>query len=214
MLPQDREHGHLTVKANPVRGRSEKPVSRADRNEVFLFVGRPTPEKGISKLIREFSQHKDLKLEIIGTGPLEPEDARLINASENISCTPALTQTALGERMATSLAVLVPSLWVEPFGRVAAESLGAGTPAIVSNSGGLTEIVSGISNDISLDAKDIEDLPRLARKLSQLTAEEYDKLAVLCHRKWEENFTAEALALELVSIYKRAMRSDADYLEK
>jgi len=37
--------------------------------------------------------------------------------------------------------VLVPSLWPEPFGRVALEAISQGTPVVASNKGGLPEII-------------------------------------------------------------------------
>lgn len=43
--------------------------------------------------------------------------------------------------LSRSKIVVVPSLWPEPFGRIAVEALGAGIPTLVSYTGGLKEIV-------------------------------------------------------------------------
>ncbi len=47
------------------------------------------------------------------------------------------------EYFALTRMLLVPSVWEEPFGRVAAEAMVNGIPAIVSNRGALPEVVGG-----------------------------------------------------------------------
>ncbi len=51
---------------------------------------------------------------------------------------------------------LVPSSWSEPFGRVAAEALGAGRQVLVSNRGGLPEAVGNVS-ELIVDSFDVTE---------------------------------------------------------
>ena len=66
-----------------------------------------------------------------------------------------LTQTVSASTSPTARAVVVPAVWVEPYGRTAAEALGYGRPVITTGTGGLAEIVddaSGWITGVSVDA--------------------------------------------------------------
>ena len=45
------------------------------------------------------------------------------------------------QKIKAAAAVVVPSRWPEPFGRVALEALMMGTPVVATSSGGLAEII-------------------------------------------------------------------------
>jgi glycosyltransferase involved in cell wall biosynthesis len=51
-----------------------------------------------------------------------------------------------------------PSLWPEPFGRAVIESLAVGTPVIVSRTGGIPEILSGILPDSLVEPGNAHEL--------------------------------------------------------
>lgn len=107
-----------------------------------LYVGRLAPAKGIATMLAAWRQYDvTYPLRIAGDGPLRSivESA----AAEHPSITylgplaPDDASTIMGE----ATFVIVPTVGVETFGRVAAEALAKGTPALVSDLGGLTEIV-------------------------------------------------------------------------
>lgn len=50
-----------------------------------------------------------------------------------------LPHSEVSEYINSCTCVVVPSLWQEPFGRVSIEAMATGTPAIVTDRGGLTE---------------------------------------------------------------------------
>lgn len=55
---------------------------------------------------------------------------------------------------------IVPSLALEGFGLTAAEALAAGTPSMVTNVGGLPEVVSDLCKELVFPAADVESLAR------------------------------------------------------
>jgi glycosyltransferase involved in cell wall biosynthesis len=56
--------------------------------------------------------------------------------------------------MRESICTLVPSTWAEPFGRTVLESLSVGTPVLVSDLGGLKELVGpGVTGVPAGDAR-------------------------------------------------------------
>ncbi|WP_458526477.1 glycosyltransferase [Onishia taeanensis] len=84
--------------------------------------------------------------------------------------------------------VLVPSLWEEPFGRVAIEALAAGKVVLVSDIGGLTEAVSaqelllvkpGCISSWTNRVQELIDHPKIfleASDKARLSAQKYSKL--------------------------------------
>lgn len=123
------------------------PASR----ERFLFVGRFVAEKGVDVLLRAVALSARLGspvlLDLVGAGPLEDGYRRLVRELEIdrfVAFRGPLRGTALATAMRESLAVVVPSTWDEAFGIVAAEAISCGRLALVSNAGGLPEVVQGL----------------------------------------------------------------------
>lgn len=98
-----------------------------------LFVGRLEPEKGFETFI-EASRMASAAPVVIGDGSLRAQADRVADYRGELDSREVL------HMMGDALVTVVPSQWDEPFGRVAAESLGCGTPVIVTNRGGLGSI--------------------------------------------------------------------------
>jgi glycosyltransferase involved in cell wall biosynthesis len=112
------------------------------------FAGRLIREKGVEVLVRAFlnvvKELPDARLLLAGEGPEKNRLKKLIAAlklSQTISILGYLPHPELELKFSTAWVQVVPSLWEEPFGIVAAESMMRGTAVVASNSGGLTEIV-------------------------------------------------------------------------
>jgi glycosyltransferase involved in cell wall biosynthesis len=112
----------------------------------FLFLGRLSPEKGLFQLLHGWRLLKagTIKLVIAGEGP---ERRRLENVCRELGLknvefrgyVTARDQNALWQG---ARALIVPSIWEEPFGLVVLEAWAHGRPALVANRGGLPEIVT------------------------------------------------------------------------
>jgi glycosyltransferase involved in cell wall biosynthesis len=112
----------------------------------FLFVGRLSEEKGVDVLLRALaSSGLSAELRIAGDGPergaLEALAAAL-GLGGRVRFLGQLDRAGLDEQLALTWAVVVPSVWAEPFGLVAPEALVRGVPAIVTATGGLAETVT------------------------------------------------------------------------
>ncbi len=112
------------------------------------FAGRLIREKGAEVLVRAFSnvlkELPDARLLLAGEGPERTRLKKLISAlklSQSISWLGYLPPPELEQKFSTAWVQAVPSLWEEPFGIVATESMMRGTAVVASNSGGLAEIV-------------------------------------------------------------------------
>ena len=119
---------------------------------VIGFAGRLEPRKGVLDLLRAapavLERHPDARFVLAGGGELERDrgyraelDAACDGLGDSVTLLgPVPDATAL---MPWFDVLAVPSLR-EPFGTVAAEALAAGTPAVVTDSGGMKEYVTDL----------------------------------------------------------------------
>lgn len=134
-LPEEK----IFVKPNVVAG--EVPIGLGNGN-YFLYVGRLSEEKGIMHLIESFLRNEIFyPLKIIGDGPLVEVIIQMCNMTDKIEYLGRLPIESVYNFMGSAKAVIVPSLWHEPFGRVVIESYAVGTPVIGSSKGGITELI-------------------------------------------------------------------------
>lgn len=117
----------------------------APTNETLLFLGRLTEEKGLRVLAdawKEVEKHRSAgRLIIGGTGPLMEELRNLLSVCTRVQFAGFLDHEAKQEVIGCASAVVVPSVWWEPFGLVVCEAYNHGKPVLASASGGLPEIV-------------------------------------------------------------------------
>lgn len=124
------------------------PVRKIHRED-FLYIGRLTPGKGIDLLLEAYIKYiwkypASHRLLIIGQGLLKEELLITVKKNKLSSQVVFLGQLAFTQtiaRLSSALAVIVPSVWEEPFGRVALEAQMNQIPTIVTRRGGLPEIV-------------------------------------------------------------------------
>ncbi len=125
---------------NSINGQN---ISNVEPGNYILYVGRLTYGKGVDLLIKAYSllkqTPKKLSLVIIGNGPLKKQINTLkINGLKLMGQMPY--QNTL-EMIKKAKLVIVPSVWEEPFGRVALEAQIMGIPVVVSDHGALQEII-------------------------------------------------------------------------
>ena len=109
---------------NPIETRNFK-ITNIEKNNTFLFVGRVQKEKGI-ELLCEYINKKNLKLLIIGNGPLEETLKEKYRTNNNITFAGWQNYDFITQKMAASRALIFPSLWYEcePLTVLEAKSMG------------------------------------------------------------------------------------------
>ena len=113
----------------------------------ILYVGKLSKGKGIEQLIKSLAylinNKSKIKLVVVGLGNIEYY-SKLVNSlklQNIVSFHGRVEHRKVLNLYDESLLTVVPSVWEEPFGRTALESLFRGTPVVASNKGGLPEIV-------------------------------------------------------------------------
>jgi glycosyltransferase involved in cell wall biosynthesis len=127
-----------------------------DRTIVFA-VRRLTPRMGLDDLIAAVSmlrrEHPQLLVLIGGRGPMHRALQQQINDAdlgEHVRLLGYVADADLPLAYRAAQLSIVPSRALEGFGLVVAESLAAGTPALVTPVGGLPEVVRGLSENLVL----------------------------------------------------------------
>jgi glycosyltransferase involved in cell wall biosynthesis len=182
------------MRAGPAEGPRER----------FLFVGRLVAEKGVPVLLRAVAAAGvDAALDIVGSGALERDYRRLareLGIEARVRFVGPLRGEPLAQAYRNALAVVVPSVWDEAFGIVAAEALSCGRVALVSDRGGLPEVVDGLGT--TFRAGDVDSLARAIRRTIDDPAwrEAVEgRLGAVAPR-----FTADRMAREYVAVYEAA----------
>jgi len=112
---------------------------------IILYVGRLVYEKG-PHLIMEAAQRlrrDDLKFIMVGEGPMRTflrDLAAKLGVNDRVSLLGHVPDSLLSSLYKNAAVAVFPSLY-EPFGIVALEAMGYGTPVLASDTGGLGEIV-------------------------------------------------------------------------
>lgn len=129
------------------------PKDRRILLSVRRLVRRMGLERLIDALVPVVRRHPDLLLLIAGKGPEEAALCERIAAhglADHVGLLGFVPDTALPLAYRAADASIVPTIDLEGFGLIAAESLAAGTPAIVTPVGGLPEVVLPLSSSLVL----------------------------------------------------------------
>lgn len=119
----------------------------ADNEKIIFFAGRLVPEKGVNVLLDAFMKirqhYHDVKIVIAGKGPMLDEwrqKAYNMGISDKVYFTGLLNDEQITKMYKVIDIAVFPSTY-EPFGIVALEGMLSGTPTVVSDAGGLNEII-------------------------------------------------------------------------
>ena len=162
-------NGIALERFHPTKNRAAGPLRIA-------YAGQLIPEKGVLTLLQAFRNlPEETELTIAGQGPQEPElRAYCHNAGLDRVRFVGHISTVAG-LFAGSDVVVVPSEWNEAFGLVAAEAMASGAAVIVSDAGGLPEVVGneglvfqrGNSVDLENQLRRLIESPELRSDLSK-----------------------------------------------
>jgi len=187
-----------------------EPDSRQSRDPLIVFVGRLEWEKGIHVLIDAASlvdAASSVRFTIAGTG------TRVEHLREQASDNPAIefvgpvADAEVRGLYSRAAAVVVPSLY-EPFGLVALEAAAVGAPLIVSDTGGLAEIVTTGRTGLVVPAN---DPVALAGAIDSVIADPAAarRRAVALSSELPDRFAWSRIAERTIDAYERARRMKA-----
>lgn len=145
-------------------------INTKERVRRILYAGRLEHFKGVHVLIKAFgsvcSENEGLQLRIVGTGPKEYLEELILQAEGlPVQFCGRVSPQAVREEMEAADVVVVPSLYEEPFGRVALEAMATGNVVIASRVGGLGKIFEDSDEGILVEAGNVEGLSEAITRL-------------------------------------------------
>jgi glycosyltransferase involved in cell wall biosynthesis len=193
----------LTVKYNFVEDTDHR---RTGTGEHLLYLGRLAEEKGLRLLMAAWDRLAaggglGVPLVIAGAGPLADEVTRWAANRHDVRFVGRLDNDASRAMVARSVAVVVPSEWLETFGLVVVEAMSAGVPSVVAGHSSLAELVAdgvtGLTHTPG-DAKSLADaLGRVVRAPSSLGR--------AARERYEREFTRAVGLTNLVTSYRQVL---------
>ena len=179
-----------------------------------LFVGRLSPEKGISTLLTAWEKLRGkVTLKIVGDGPLAPQVTKDLGRLPGVEWLGHRSLEEVYELMGNAKMLIFPSEWYETFGRVAVEAFAKGTPVISANIGAVAELVEPGSTGLNFRPGDPEDL---AAKVEWALTHpvELTRMRQEARAEFEAKYTAEQNYQMLMEIYERVVGSGFGGLHK
>lgn len=163
----------------------------------FLFVGRLENGKAPDILLDVYEEKSNLPpLEIVGKGKKKEELEERSEDLDQVTVNGYVSEERLEELYLDAKAVVIPSRWRENNPLVALEAKAYGKSLIVSDRGGLPELVKEGETGFIFESENIEQLGEmLSRKV------DWKELGENSRQDYEENYRPEVHLEKLLEIY-------------
>jgi glycosyltransferase involved in cell wall biosynthesis len=207
VIPNGVDVSRFDAKADweTVRRRYAKPDEK-----MILYVGRLVYEKGVHVLIgavpKVLSALPNVSFVIVGEGGMQDyleKEAWDFGVTDHVFFTGFVDGETLVSLYKASDAAVFPSLY-EPFGITALEAMAARTPVVVSDTGGLAEIVEHDKTGVKVYSDNSDSLAWGILRVLQnrrLT----NSIRESAYRKVVRDYDWNRIADETVEVYRKAM---------
>ncbi|WP_261807611.1 1,4-alpha-glucan branching protein domain-containing protein [Paenibacillus sp. N3.4] len=178
----------------------------AKANKIIFYIGRLVYEKGIHILVdampKILSQVPQARLLIAGTGPMEEAlRDQAAHLGDRVLFTGFVDDTYRAELYQSADVCVIPSLY-EPFGIVALEAMAHHKPVVLSDTGGLAEIIRhGVDGYKALPGH----VDSLAWHITEmlLHPEQADKMASHAYQLLEQHYQWSHIAQNMLQEYRK-----------
>ncbi|MFL5927927.1 MAG: glycosyltransferase family 4 protein [Gaiellaceae bacterium] len=169
----------------------------------IVYFGKLIEQKGVQVLL-EAMRSIDARLVVVGFGPYRA--ALEAAAPPRTLFTGPLEHRHLQHLLPLADATVVPSIFPEAFGMVAAEAAAAGSPPLVARHSGLAEVAAGLEEEYperfrhlaSFTTGDAADLARKLDELVSLAAADRDELRHAARRAVVERWSWSSVGRRLL----------------
>lgn len=188
------------------------PKNIADDKIILFAPARLYEEKGIHILLDALKQiielgNEDITLIIAGDGPYRKELEKLcdnLDIRKYVKFVGKVSYDEIRELYSSCDIVVSPSIYNEPFGRVALEAMHSGKPVIASKIGGIPDVVQDNISGILVSPKNSKELANAIRRL--ISNEELRKSmgnngqTIICHK-----FNPEKIINQHIELYEATL---------
>ncbi len=166
----------------------------------IVFVGELDKSSGVHVLLASARQ-TGLPIKIIGDGPARNNLMAQAGAMTNVDFLGTLPRKDALDHMRRARMTVMPSVGLEPFGLVALESQGVGTPVIVSKIAGLSEVIVHGQTGLLVNPDDVQQLAMAMQRLWD-NPQEAQHMGQLGKRRFESVYSMDGHVGKLMGVYE------------
>jgi glycosyltransferase involved in cell wall biosynthesis len=170
------------------------------QGQYIAYAGRFAPEKG-TEILASAMESVDCLLKMAGYEESLPRFTQ-----KNIEVIRTRSRAELEQFYRHAKMLIVPSIWYETFGIVAAEAMAQGVPVIASDIGALAHTVNVGVSGLLFPPRDSK---ALAEQINKLLAnpEQLKALGAGAYRQCQSQYSGEAVSKSLISTYQQLLES-------
>jgi glycosyltransferase involved in cell wall biosynthesis len=185
----------------------QDPGLRNQIKDYFVFAGRLSEEKGVKVLLEAFKDLRNVKLIIMGDGPLKgfAEDFIRKHGLNHIRMAGFLQRQEYYDTLKGAQAVIFPSVCYETFGMTIVDAFACGIPVIASDHGSMPELVQDGKTGLLFEPGDAGALKEKIQSLVQ-NPQQIPVLGAQARKYYETNLSVESNYRQLMSIYAAVSR--------
>jgi glycosyltransferase involved in cell wall biosynthesis len=199
------DHHFVNLKTNKIEKRF------GDRDAVVGYIGRLSPEKGISNLIRAIpfvlEKDIDIKFIIVGDGPLEAEVAEYLREkqlNDKVRLIGRVPHSEVPRYLNELRLCLLPS-YTEGMPNIVLESMACGTPILSTPVGAITDVILNNKNGFIIDNNTPQSIAEGI--ISALSCSDLDKISELARARVEKEFSLEKVRRKYLNATKERFKS-------
>ena len=216
-IPRDQALAGLLAESardGPPKSEREPDEGNAERFERFfaeaaptvVYVGKLSREKGVHLLL-EALKGLEARAVVVGFGPAREELERA--AGKDVLFTGPLEHRHLVHLWPLATVSVMPSIFAEAFGMVAAEAAACGCPPLVARQSGMADVAAGLEAEYpaehrrlaSFASGDADDLAEKLNAIVTLPDQEWRELSDAARRAAVGNWSWERIAALLLSAH-------------
>lgn len=206
-IPEDRIYIKPNFLKDPMPDRGIENITKEKEN-VFLYVGRISFEKGVDQLIDCWVRNKiKAKLVIAGSGPLEAKLQEKSKANPSIEWLGQISREEILKRLAVAKALLFPTKCFEGQPLILLEAMSMGCPVITSKIGNPMNMVHDDETGYHYESGNIEELYEKCKKIYN-DVENSRRLGINARKEYEKKYTPEKNYSILMEIYEHAKENE------
>jgi len=210
---QRKKHVEMGIPANHIHNihhfyESSAPPPPSIPSGDTLFLGRLSQEKGVDLLLRAWAKVRNgsRRLVIAGTGPEESSLKKLASDLNlaNVVFTGFLDKEQQVSLWSNSSALVVPSIWDEPFGMVVLEAWAKERPVVAFAKGALPELIHHGVNGLLADPFSVESLAKNIQELID-KPDLGPRLGKACSLRLKDDFNRALWVSRIESVYDKVL---------
>jgi glycosyltransferase involved in cell wall biosynthesis len=197
------DNARITVKPNFV---FPEPQPGTGGGKFAVFVGRLSPEKGITTLLDAWqSLTEPIPLKIIGDGPLGNQVGEAASRDSRIEWLGRQPLAEVYDQIRDATCLILPSVCYENCPKTVIEAFALGTPVVASHTGALVEMIDDGTTGLLFEAGDGTALAAQVQRMFGSRGERL-RMGAAARSEFERRYSAEANYRALMDVYQQAIQ--------